>query len=133
MTKYGTVAVNAARLLTTGLVESPREAWSRAASDVFGPGTSGAQKGCPKDAFLGLCEKGLVKGVPAGRYTRSEKNKAYALDAVALLETKPGLATRPRALWAAVMGGESKAHNGQMDVVVALWNQGTLGHRAHRQ
>ena len=126
MTKYGKAAVSAVRLFTTGLSESPRKAWSRAARGVFGPGKSGAEKGCPRDAFLGLCEEGLVEGVPTGRYTRSKRNKRYALHALAVLGRRPELANHSRALWDAVMGGESKVHNGQMDVVIALWKHGLL-------
>lgn len=29
-------------------------------------------------------------------------------------------------LWKAVVAGESKAHNGQIDVVLALWNKGLI-------
>ena len=123
MRSYGEAAVRAVHLFTTGLVESPNEAWSRAAGEIFGAGTSSAEKGCPQNAFLGLCEEGLVKGIPGGQYTRSQKNKRYALDAVTVLRRHPELASDPDALWNAVMGGEDKAHNSQMDVVAALWEK----------
>ena len=55
---------------------------------------SAQKKGCPRGAFLGLCEDGLVKGIPAGNYTVSKDNKAYAVRAAELLiEGKQG--TRP--------------------------------------
>ncbi len=130
MTKYGRTAITAVRLFTTGLAESPRAAWSTAARDIFGPSTSSAEKGCPRDAFLGLCEEGLVRGIPAGQYTRSEKNKRYALDALTVLRRNPELATHSRVLWDVVMGDEAKVHNGQMDVVTALWEQGLVVLRA---
>lgn len=130
MTSYGEAAVTAARLYTSGRAESPKDAWLRAADQIFGAGTSSAQKGCPRNAFLGLCEEGLVKGVAGGQYTRSKKNKAYALEAVAILRQNPELAANPNVLWDVVMGNEEKRHNSQMHVVVGLWNEGLLVHRA---
>jgi hypothetical protein len=44
------------------------------------------KKDCPRGAFLGLCEEGLVKGIPAGKYTASKDNKAYAVRAAALAD-----------------------------------------------
>ena len=126
MNNYGKVATRAVHIFTTGLVESPRQAWSRAAGEVFGEGTSSQKKGCPQTAYLGLCEEGLVKGIPSGQYTRSQKNKKYALEAVDILKRNPGLAADTNALWDVVMGGEKKTHNSQMDVVVALWKNDLL-------
>jgi hypothetical protein len=126
MRSYGEVTIRAIHLFTIGLVGSPKEAWSRAAGEIFGAGTSSARKGCPQNAFLGLCEEGLVKGIPGGQYTRSLKNKQYALDAIAVLRRNPELATDPDALWNSVMGNERKTHNCQMDVVVALWERGLV-------
>jgi len=39
-------------------------------------------KGCPRGAFLELCEAGMIKGIASGKYTRSKRNKEYAIDAV---------------------------------------------------
>jgi hypothetical protein len=78
------------------------------------------KKGCPRGAFLGLCEEGLVKGIPAGRYTSSNDNKDYAVRAAALLiEGKQSWSTS--SLWRAVEYDPAKTHNGQMDIVLALW------------
>lgn len=79
------------------------------------------KKSCPRGAFLGLCEEGLVKGIPAGRYTTSKDNKAYAVRAVALLTEGTQLRSTS-SLWRAVTNGVDKAHNSQMDIVLALWN-----------
>lgn len=38
----------------------------------------------------------------------------------------PALADDKKALWAAVMDGEVKQQNSQMDVVVALWGKGLI-------
>lgn len=126
MNKYGEAAVQAVRLYTAGKARTPRDAWDEAAARVFGPGTS-AQKVCPRNAFLGLCEEGLVRGVPRGNYCNPpKKNKSYAVAAVALLRREPGLARDPARLWDLVMKGEQKRHNSQMDVVTALWRAGLV-------
>lgn len=126
MNSYRKVATRATHMFTTGIVESPREAWSKAAGDVFGVGTSSQEKSCPKDAFLALCEEGLVKGIPNGQYTRSKKNKKYALNAVDILKRNPDLVTDTKTLWNRSVGGEEKKHNSQMDVVIALWKNNLL-------
>lgn len=125
MSKYGDAAVNAVTVYGN-LTAAPREAWKRATAEIFGLGSSSQEKGCPRDAFLGLCEEGLVVGIPKGPYTRSEKNKRYAVDAVAMLRKDDKLAGDLDALWRAVLDGEDKQHNSQMDVVVALWKRGLL-------
>ena len=121
MNKYGKVAVRAVRLFTDNLAKSPNEAWLKAANEIFGAATPSAKKACPQNAFLGLCEEGLVNGIRRGHYTRSKKNKRYALDAVTILRQHPGLAADSGALWNAVINDEEKKHNAQMDVVIGLW------------
>jgi hypothetical protein len=91
---------------------------------AFPESASLQEKGCPLDAFLGLCEEGLVSGVPAGTYTRSVKNKQHAVEAVGLLRFDPSLAANTSALWRRVAG--DKKHNAQMDVVIGLWRAGVI-------
>jgi len=122
MGKYGEAAVTAARIFTEGDVDSPETAWNRATTLLMGANTSSQKKGCPRGAFLGLCEEGLVKGIPKGHYTNSEKNKGYAVEAVSLLKSNPGLSQDANLLWAAILKGIEKKHNSQMDVVLSLWN-----------
>jgi hypothetical protein len=70
------------------------------------------KKGCPRGAFLGLCEAGLVKGIPAGRYAASKDSKAYAVRAAELLaEGTQSWSTS--ALWKAVSNDPEKTHNSQ--------------------
>lgn len=130
MKAYGEVAVRAAELIRSYSVESVTEAWNTTASAVFLHSSSLQEKGCPRSAFLGLCEKGLVSGVPAapdGVYTRSVANKEYAVKAVQLLKQNAALATiKPEELWELVMSGVDKKHNSQMDVVLGLWQQGLI-------
>lgn len=79
------------------------------------------KKSCPRGAFLGLCEEGLVQGIPAGAYKASREDKAYAVRAVTLL-TEGTDQRSVSALWRAVTNGVEKTHNSQMNVVLALWN-----------
>lgn len=82
-------------------------------------------KACPRGAFLGLCEKGLVKETPAGRHTAARGNKAYAVRAAPLLaEGRQNLSTG--SLWRAVTDDPEKTHNSQMDVVLALWKNALI-------
>ncbi|MCY4245019.1 MAG: hypothetical protein OXE47_06830, partial [Gammaproteobacteria bacterium] len=78
----------------------------------------------PRSAFLGLCEAGLVKGVPPGEYLKKSSkklNKGYAVKAVSKLIENPKLKDNsPKELWELVI---SKAHDSQMDVVLALWEK----------
>jgi hypothetical protein len=124
---YGKVAVRAVELVVHGTCASPSEAWDIAAREVFPDSPSQQVKSCPRSTFLGLCEEGLVIGVPAGQYTRSRENKADARRAAALLVNNPALADgSPQALWNAVLAGRRKVHNSQMRVVLALHRHGLL-------
>jgi len=127
MNKYAQAAIQTANLCSRGKQISPRPAWDQVTSHIFGKGTSSQEKSCPRDAFLGLCEEGFVKDIPAGKYCNSLKNKHYVLSAIALLKQDTTLANQlPQFLWERVMKGEQKVHNGQMDVVIALWKSNLL-------
>jgi hypothetical protein len=93
MGKYGEAAVRAVLLLNSGKAACPDEAWETATSELFGKGTFSQSKGCPRLAFLGLCEAGLVKGVNSSQRMKNSKNKKYAIEAVALLWQDPELAS----------------------------------------
>jgi hypothetical protein len=121
--KYGDAAIAAVRLVASGGEKDAIGAWDMAVNRIFPDSPSSRTKGCPRGAFLGLCESGLVKGVPGGSYTRSKLNKQYALDAVLILRERPTLVGDPSALWQLVVGGAAKRHNAQMDVVVTLWQR----------
>jgi hypothetical protein len=123
MGKFGTAVKTAVYLLRQRKVLSPRDAWLEAVERHFPSSPTSQEKGCPRDAFLGLCEEGLVRGVSAGSYTRSEKNKRYAVDAIKLLKKEPELARSESVLWSRVLCGENKAPNAQMDVVISLWRE----------
>ena len=98
----------------------PVARWESAMQRLYPTSPTARKKGGPRGAFLGLCEEGLVKGIPAGRYTASKDNKAYAVRAAELLiEGKQSWSTST--LWRAVTDDPEKTHNSQMDVVMALW------------
>ena len=83
------------------------------------------KKSCPRGAFLGLCEEGLVKGIPPGQYTASKDDKAYAVRAAALL-AEGTLSWSRSTLWQAVTNDPEKTHDSQLDVVLALWKNGLI-------
>jgi len=98
MGKYGEAAAKAVRTYTSGQAESIIDAWEIAVVETFPYSQSSQVKGCPRGTFLGICESGIVAGIPAGEYTKSAKNKGYGLKAVALLRKYPHYATDERAL-----------------------------------
>ncbi|WP_407306136.1 DUF6979 family protein [Desulfosporosinus sp. SB140] len=126
MNKYGQAAILAVELIQSKLVDTPEAAWEKATIEIFGAGTSGQGKGCPRSTFLALCETGSVKGIAPGVYTNSKKNKGYAFRALELLEDELSLLNDSRVLWKKVLNGNEKKHNSQMDVVLALWNEGFI-------
>ncbi|WP_405606240.1 DUF6979 family protein [Polaribacter sp. Asnod1-A03] len=121
--KYGFAAKEA-----TLIGGNPLESWEIAVKDF--DSESSKTKPCPKNTFLGLCEAGLVKGIKPGSYFISKKenlNKKYAIKAVELLVLDSNLSKNQ--LWKKVreeLGIGEKEHNSQMDVVLALWNEGLI-------
>jgi hypothetical protein len=85
--RYGEAAIIAARQGPSANT-NPKARWESAMEKVYPTSTAARNKGCPRGAFLGLCEDGLVKGIPAGRNTASKDNKEYAVRAVAFLIEK---------------------------------------------
>jgi hypothetical protein len=100
------------------------ERWDTAVRQVYPEKPYLQKKTAPRGAFLGLCEKGLVKGVPRGEGSGTDRNRQYAVSAVALL--RAGTHRSVTALWAEVTQGDESAHNAQMDVVLALWKNGLI-------
>ncbi len=121
MKKYKDAAVLAVQLLEKGEASDPLDAWKKSTKKTFPGSTDLQKKGCPKGAFLGLCNEGLIKDIAAGTYDRPSKNGTYAVDAVAILKKNRFLSTQPEMLWKKV-AGNTKVQNNQMDVVVGLWD-----------
>jgi hypothetical protein len=125
--RYGEGAIMAARQAAYTATD-PVAGWERAMERLYPTSQSARKKGCPRGAFLGLCEEGLVKGIPAGHYTASRDNKDHAVRAAGLLtEGKQNWSTS--SLWRAVADDPQKAHNGQIDIVLALWNNDLIVHK----
>ena len=125
---YGEVALLATTKIIHNRIE-PEKAWLLAAQEVFKDKGASIKKGCPKGAFLGLCEEGYVSGVRKGSYTKSKLNKAYAVMAAELIK-KNDRYDDPKILWSEVLNelgaDPNKKHNSQMDVVLSLRNNGHL-------
>lgn len=97
--KYGKAAVHAASLLAEDGSIPPQEASESAALKVFPDSHSSREKSCPKDAFLAICQMGVLRNVTRGDYTSSVKNKAYAERALEELRLRPELVSNKRELW----------------------------------
>ena len=119
MSKYARIACLATEQARNG--NDPVRAWYAAAERIYPEECPARNKSCPRCAFLGLAEEGLIDGVPSGSYTRSSDNKRYAIEALRLLWSDPTLCDDSDELWRRVMDGMKKKHNDQMDVVTALW------------
>jgi hypothetical protein len=124
MAQFGDVAVLAVEFCQTAGC-TPREAWTRAAKELFSK-TSLQNKNCPRATFLVLCEEGLVKGIPPGRYVEAFENREHTLEAVRLLGRDPSLSGMPIQLWKAAIGDAAIGHDKQMHVLTALWNRGLI-------
>ena len=127
--QYGRTAIEAARYARNTTLH-PRESWNRAAARLTGSPSS-KNHPSPRFAFLGLCQGGLIRGVPAHAYIRLVDNAACAMCAVGLLREDPQLAAlKTTRLWDIVrqrMPGRLYPKNqGQMNVVLALWHSGLI-------
>ena len=125
MASYQEVAVIAANFLSGGNCSDPADAWAKAASKVFSASASLRDKGCPRAAFLGLCDEGYVDGLGPSGHPRRSKNGEYAVEAVQVLRRNKFLVSQPNLLWKKV-AGNAKTQNHQMDVVVGLGEAGML-------
>ena len=122
MNKYAKAAIIAAQSLNT---KNPIDAWQFAVLEVFPESQESRKKSCPRNAFLGLCEEGIVKNSKPGNYSNSIDNKSYAISAINILKLERNVATKNE-LWKLVTEGNNKKHNSQMDVVLALWNNNLI-------
>ena len=120
--KYGDAAIEAVKHLNKIKLSNPEEAWDIVTQKIFGKDTAAQKKGCPRNTFLAICETGRIEGVKRGTYTKSRKNKSYAIEAIKILERNPELSANRKVLWQLIPECENKTHNNQMDVVTSLWN-----------
>ena len=120
MGKYGEVASKAANMLISNKSSDPVEAWDISVKEVFPNSISSQKKGCPRSTFLGLCEEEYILNVSKGKYTRSVKNKIYAIEGLSLLKANPSMTELE--LWKKVIDDKDKKYNYQMDVLKSLWD-----------
>jgi hypothetical protein len=126
MSVYGKTAVKAVELFAN--THDIQKAWTEAVQ-IFTNSHSARMKGCPKNAFCGLCRAGLIKGISVQSLQKEEsKNAEYAIIAVNLLKEDASWANKKTACWEKIQEiiGEVKKHNSQLDVVISLWNKGLI-------
>lgn len=126
MNKYAQIAINVVKRIDSDNSINPKIAWEIEANNMFGEGRASAKKVCPKNAFLGLCEEGLIKGIPKGIYITKPNNlnKEYALEGYRYLKNNNSDIT-PRELWRKI-GMEKKSYNSQMDILCELFKLGLI-------
>jgi Ribonuclease G/E len=126
--QYSIVATRAAQLLEQKIEANPEKAWANAAKEIIRKSKKSQEKFCPKLAFIGLCEKGLIQGFERNpEATPDRENKKYAIKAVEILQQHGNI--NKDELWDMVtdeFGKIGLKHNEQMDVVVALWENGWI-------
>ncbi len=126
--RYGECAIQTVRA-ETAYRSHPAERWSEVMGRLYPTSEAARRKSAPRAAFLSLCEAGLVKGIPAGSYGASTKEKDKVVRAVELLQD--GTQKTVHGLWTAVADADATAgHAGQMDVVMALWKNGLIADRS---
>lgn len=124
-TAYGKAAVIAVNFVTaekTGM--GPKDAWSEACRLVI----NHEPHICAKEAFLGLCEEGLIEGIPRGKYRSngSDANKRYAIRMVELVDNDRSMISDNQELWNHATEGEAKIENGQRHIVQGLYRHNYL-------
>lgn len=125
---YKKVAINAAKVAKDYQI-SPVKTWKFFAENEYEYSPTSQEKPCPKNTFLGLCQEGKLKGIPAEDYTASKNNRHYGLTAITILKNSSGKIYTASELWKEVMMHETdhnKRANSQMEVVLGLWEEGLI-------
>jgi hypothetical protein len=126
MTQYTKVAIKVIENIKENPTLRPDEEWERIIKLDIKSVTS-QNKPCPKGTFLGLCENGNVMGIQKGNYTDSINNKKYAIEGLRLYKINPQLSITN--LWIDTLSSLNevcKRPNGQMSIVVDLYNKGYI-------
>ena len=121
--RYGEAALQAVRMNLYGKALTPVERWQDAVQKLY-PTQAGQKKKAPREAFVGLCDAGLVKGITVDNNSVGNRNKDYAVAAVELL--RAGTHKTVTQLWSAVTDSDGTEHACQMDVVLALWKNNLI-------
>ncbi|MGH9431517.1 MAG: DUF6979 family protein [Terriglobia bacterium] len=124
MGQYGNAAIRATELVSENPALSTQDAWDAAIKECSDCIES-QKKVCPRKAYLGLCEAGVVRGIQSGGFAGKSANGEYAVRAYELLLSDPSLVKNKGLLWRSV-NANAKHENGQMDVVISLWEHRLL-------
>jgi hypothetical protein len=125
MNQFAEAAKRTVKLCKESAVLSPPDAWQQAI-DSLSTSNNVRRKSCPRNTFLGLCSDGFIRGIPPGEYNAPDNaERIYARKAVEILRKTPSLVDYPCKLWVEI-GNGGKACDGQMDIVTALWKDGTI-------
>ena len=125
MGMYGRAAIRAVHMLEQGSPSNPESAWDRAIA-LETTSSESRRKGCPRGAFLGLCSAGVIKSVKGHSSLNLGSNGDYARRMVKALRSNEELASDRKRLWRVGARRSKKKENGQVDVVLALWNEGLI-------
>lgn len=71
---------------------------------------------------MGLCEEGVVKGVPPGDYRAAAASKRHAIRACMMLCAEPDLRSHLEKLRKKVYDGTKRQERSELDVVLGLWH-----------
>lgn len=120
MTKYTEAALMTTKNCQGAINPDVRGEWLKAIISL-----KAYDEVCPRGAYIGLCEEGLVKGIPSGNYglSSNNKNKRYAVHAAHLLLGGHELSWKT--LWRTVTD-RNIAHHDQMNIVIILHQAGML-------
>jgi len=110
MTIFGKTAIKAFEYVKSG--HQADKAWRMAICE-FSKSEYTQAKGCPRVAFCGLVSDDKRWG--------NMENAIYARKALDILRTNPNRRYSKDELWR-LIGSPTKSQNGQLDVVLALWD-----------
>lgn len=128
MNKYAKVAIEVAEELQSMKKEEQKkinlgDLWKEKCKENEFKEAS-IKKGCPRLAFIGLCENNLIKDIEIKNSNKESLNKNYAVEAVKVLKNNKRDYTS-KELWEEI-GNKDKKHNSQMNIVLALWEKGMI-------
>lgn len=128
MNKYAKVAIEVAEELQSMKKEEQKkidlgDLWKEKCKENEFKEAS-IKKGCPRLAFIGLCENNLIKDIEVKNSNKESLNKNYVVEAVKVLKNDKRNYTSKK-LWEEI-GNKDKKHNSQMDIVLALWEKGMI-------
>ncbi|MGL5581688.1 MAG: DUF6979 family protein [Cetobacterium sp.] len=102
--------------------EEVQEIWMKNCKKV-GLAESTSKKGCPKNAFLGVIRCISLKLKIDWGTIKINKNQNYAMEAIRKIKEINKI-WRPLELWKAI--DKQINHDGQMNIVLILWEKGMI-------